>query len=108
MNGDRDGFDHRCVFERKGIGDFVSDVLGYGDELSESALATKLLARDTKDLAILAQVDGSFSAVVAFSAGNRRVKGDAITDLEALNIASKGLDDPSGFVAHDKRGDATT
>lgn len=59
-------------------------------------------------MAVFAEVDGAFSAVVARAARDGRVEGDAVTDLEASNILTDGLDDACGFVSHDQGGDPST
>jgi hypothetical protein len=59
-------------------------------------------------LAIFAEVDGAFSAVVARTARDGRVEGDAVTDPEASNILTDGLDDACGFVSHDQGGDPSS
>ncbi len=70
VDGDGDRFDHRGVFEGQGVWDFVEDIYGDGDEFGERALASKLFARDSEDLAIFAEVHRSAAAEVAFAAGD--------------------------------------
>jgi hypothetical protein len=70
VNGDGDRFDHCGVFEGEGVGDFVEDIYGYGDEFSEGTLASKFFTGDTEDLAIFAEVHRSAAAEVAFPAGD--------------------------------------
>jgi hypothetical protein len=86
----------------------VGDVLGNGDEFSEGTLASEFVAGDPQNLAVLAQIDRAFFAVMAFTARDRGIESHTVSYLKALDLLADVLDNPGGFVAHDQRGYATT
>jgi hypothetical protein len=86
----------------------VSDVLWDGDEFCKGTLAAEFVAGDTEDLAVLAQVDRAFAAVVAFATRDGRIESHSVADFEALDVSTDVLDNPGGFVTHDQWGDAST
>ena len=106
MHGDGHGFQHGGFGEWDAIRQAMNDSLRNCDVLGEGAGATIVSAGHAQDLATVAEVGFSTTAVSTSSAKNCGIKSDAIAFGPAVNLRAYGRDTPGSFVAHDDRGDA--
>ena len=108
MECDSYGFEHGSFFVREIVGQPMDDAGGYIDKLGEGAGAPVVAAGDAENFAAIAEIDVATSAVRTFSAINGGVEGDAVALSKSGNIFADICDDPSGFMTHDQRWDATS
>jgi hypothetical protein len=106
VKSDGGGFEHRGFGEGEIIGKAMDDARGHGDVFGEGAGAAIVAAGDAENLAIVAEIDVTATAVGAFAAENCRIESDALADFESGNGGAESGDAAGGFVTHDERGDA--
>ena len=106
VKSDGGGFEHRSFGEREIVWQAMDDARGDGDVFGEGAGAAVVAAGDAEDLAIVAEIDVTATAIGAFAAEDGGIEGDALTDFEGGNGGAESGDAAGGFVAHDEWGDA--
>jgi hypothetical protein len=94
------------VFKRNLFGERVRKALGYEHILRECSLSAEIRSGDAEDLAAIAEIDLTATAVLAFTAVDGGIERDSIAHLEARCSRSGRGDDTGGFVAHDQRWNA--
>jgi len=108
MECNRDRLQHSCFCKRKIFRQAIENARRNGDIFCKSSGAAKLGARDSQDLAVVAEIHVSPAAVVASAAKDGRVEGDPFAFCESAHSSTERGDCSRSFVPHNKRRNAPT
>jgi hypothetical protein len=106
MDGNGDGFEHRCVREGEILRQAIENALRYGYIFSKCAGTAIVTTGDAHYLAVVAKVDLTTPAELADTAVDSGVEGDAVAGTITGDAFTHGRNHAGSLVAHHDRRNA--